>query len=476
MNICLENHAGPTAQYWEAFVEGNCLTIHSNKAGEEKQTTTENLSSHDEALISAMCHIRKKYSEGYLEAGGQMMTGAMLMEMVAEKPNNEAADFVLRYRSAIEKSAKNNFAGFDGDVHSNFLFAVNCKLLVVYGDLVVDGNIGFNSELDKPWLIVLGDVKCRNLVMKGDATLCIGGSLIVDELLCTSGPELRCNVYGTVKVEALYTGRPNGSMNCWTHDITLGYQSGAEPYLESHKREYPPVIDYLQDGFFYTEEGGATTPGALRKLWSCDEDKVLLNVEKLCEAVSTQPSVKRDIESCLVAPTQAEAMCDEGGYQVALMGGEALKEIVQAKPVSPSLNYLLAISRTFHGTHHGYHQGDLHITGDFVMTTSTLVVDGDLTVSGKLEAWGPEDHSFLIVLGDVKCRRLAVGHSSCIAITGDVLVKTSINMRVSDAYLGIDGKVKAKTILSGNGNSWLTTYSHDVEGEIKGSIERAKRS
>lgn len=73
----------------------------------------------------------------------------------------------------------------------------------------------------------------------------------------------------------------------------------------------------------------------------------------------------------------------------------------------------------------GVHPGDLAVDGDFTPQTIVTLIEGDLSVRGKLSTEnvdGMDGNATLVVLGDVRCERLVNDWASLLIVAGDLIV------------------------------------------------------
>ncbi|MEG0182541.1 MAG: hypothetical protein RR704_03655 [Stenotrophomonas sp.] len=88
-----------------------------------------------------------------------------------------------------------------------------------------------------------------------------------------------------------------------------------------------------------------------------------------------------------------------------------------------------------------------------------VVVDGDLEVDGNIVvATGQHDQGALIVLGDLRCRQVIIGHDQHLLVSGDLVASEAVIAELADSTTYVGGAVQTDTLLSGRG-AWLSLAS-----------------
>lgn len=122
--------------------------------------------------------------------------------------------------------------------------------LIVLGDLEVDGNVVVRtSASEDTFLVVLGSIRCRNLVVSRAASLvCAGDVLAREAIVCTAADSVSVAA-GKVDARLLASGRGAWLQIYEESQLAVTYLSG---YVmvgrEARRRVPPPPLDSLAVG------------------------------------------------------------------------------------------------------------------------------------------------------------------------------------------------------------------------------------
>lgn len=195
-------------KFWSIEVTGTSFTVTYGKTGTDGQTSTKDFDTEEKCMKEVEKLVNEKLKKGYEE---ESVSGANKIEKTDSISLQESIKLIRKRKSKLTDEIVEQLKAFY-DIEPNILIhredisistlIVGKKIVLVNGDLTVEGIIEDSYKAESSLLIVLGNVKCKSLITL--SAIMITGDLIIDNvLLGDSLCDYTLNVGGNLKTETI---------------------------------------------------------------------------------------------------------------------------------------------------------------------------------------------------------------------------------------------------------------------------------
>lgn len=212
MKNYFEYNDNKSHKFWEITLDGVTLTTRYGKIGTDGQTAEKTFETPEKAEKEYNKLIGEKTKKGYTEINNNINNKKM--ENTKKINFNEAVKLINKIEAAdvreeidaifsnmCDELEDTSIILYSGDTKLNDL-SIGEDICFINGNLIVENNIEDCDEVDTSLLIVLGDVKCKNLITM--SSICISGDLIVDNVIFgDSLCDYELTVGGNIKTETI---------------------------------------------------------------------------------------------------------------------------------------------------------------------------------------------------------------------------------------------------------------------------------